>query len=81
MKRMHIHVGVENTDEGEAVCCNVRSSKARVTDPAWETFKTMDDAQLFSESAEPEEVECCTPESKGKPNCCVPSKKTAGCCD
>ena len=72
-------------DEGETVCCYARSSKAWVKDPsgvAWESFKTMADAQLFSEEeAKPEDAACCTPETKGKPNCCVPSEKTAGCCD
>ncbi len=23
---------------------------------------------------------CCTPETMGKPGCCEPSEKTAGCC-
>lgn len=72
-------------DEGDTVCCYARSSKAWVKDPsgvAWESFKTMADAQLFSEEeAKSEEAACCTPETKGKPNCCVPSEKTAGCCD
>ena len=72
-------------DEGDTVCCYARSSKAWVKDPsgvAWESFKTMADAQLFSEEeAKSEEAACCTPETKGKPNCCVPSEKTTGCCD
>lgn len=71
-------------DEGETVCCYARSSKAWVKDPAgvaWESFKSMADAQLFSQETQPDEAACCTPESKGKPNCCVPSEKTAGCCD
>lgn len=70
-------------DEGETLCCYARSSKAWVTDPvgvAWETFKTMEDVQLFSATATAEEAACCTPETKGKPNCCMPSKETAGCC-
>ena len=71
-------------DEGEAVCCYAHSDKSWVKDPsgvAWEAYKTMGDAQLFSASAdEAGESACCTPETKGQPGCCEPSEKTAGCC-
>lgn len=70
-------------DEGETVCCYARSDKSWVKDPsgvAWEAYKTMGDAQLFSENDEPAEEACCTPETMGTPGCCVPSEKTAGCC-
>ena len=39
------------TEEGETVCCYARSDKSWVQDPAgipWETYRTMEDAQLFS---------------------------------
>lgn len=71
-------------DEGETVCCYARSDKSWVTDPAgiaWEAYQTMDDAQLFSEVSSPDEGACCVPETKGQPDCCVPSEKTAGCCE
>lgn len=71
-------------DEGETVCCYARSDKSWVQDPsgiAWETYRTMEDVQLFSGQEEFGEGACCTPETMGTPNCCEPSEKTAGCCD
>ena len=38
-------------DEGETVCCYARSEKSWIQDPsgiAWEAYRTMEDAQLFS---------------------------------
>jgi len=70
-------------EEGETVCCYARSEKSWVQDPsgiAWEAYRTMEDAQLFSDQRHQVESACCTPESKGTPDCCVPSEKTAGCC-
>ena len=70
-------------DQGETVCCYARSDKSWVEDPsgiAWEAYKTMEDVQLFSASASPEEKVCCTPETKGQPDCSEPSEKAAGCC-
>ncbi len=70
-------------DQGETVCCYARSDKSWVEDPsgiAWEAYKTMEDVQLFSASASREEKACCTPETKGQPDCCEPSEKAAGCC-
>jgi len=72
------------TDEGETVCCYARLEKSWVQDPseiAWETYRTMEDVQLFSGQAESTEGACCTPENMGTPNCCEPSAQTAGCCD
>ncbi len=71
-------------DEGETECCYARSDKSWLQDPAgtvWETFNTMADAQLFNSNPADSETACCTPESKGQPGCCVPSIKTAGCCN
>lgn len=70
-------------DEGETVCCYARSEKSWVQDPAgipWEAYRTMEDAQLFSGHADQAESACCTPETMGQPECCIPSDKTAGCC-
>ena len=72
------------TDEGETVCCYARSEKSWIQDPsgiAWETYRTMEDVQLFSGDNELTQEACCTPETMGTPNCCEPSAKTAGCCD
>ena len=71
-------------DEGETVCCYARSDKTWVEDPtgiAWEAYQTMEDVNLFSGTAAAGEEACCTPETKGQPNCCEPSEKTVGCCD
>lgn len=71
-------------DEGKTVCCYALSDKSWIQDPSglpWETYRTMEDAQLFSGSSESPEGACCTPETMGFPNCCAPSAKTGGCCD
>jgi catechol 2,3-dioxygenase-like lactoylglutathione lyase family enzyme len=70
-------------DEGETVCCYARSDKSWLEDPsgiAWEAYKTMADAQLFSAGAEPEQGACCTPETKAQPGSTAPADKTTGCC-
>lgn len=69
--------------EGETTCCYARSDKSWVQDPAgipWEAYRTMEDAQLFAGQPKKAESVCCTPETKGQPDCCIPSKKTAACC-
>lgn len=70
-------------EEGETVCCYARSDKSWIQDPAgipWEAYRTMEDAQLFSGQPDEAESACCTPETMGKPDCCIPFEKTAGCC-
>ena len=70
-------------EEGETVCCYARSEKSWVQDPAgiaWEAYRTMEDVQLFSGHADQAETACCTPDTKGTPDCCEPSENTAGCC-
>ena len=71
-------------DEGDTVCCYARSEKSWIQDPSgipWEAYRTMEDAQLFSGEFDSAEAACCTPGTVGKPDCCEPSEKTAGCCD
>lgn len=70
-------------DEGETVCCYAKSDKTWVQDPAgvpWETYRTMEDAQIYGEKPVSTESACCIPETMGTPNCCEPSTQTAGCC-
>jgi catechol 2,3-dioxygenase-like lactoylglutathione lyase family enzyme len=70
-------------DEGETVCCYAKSDKTWVQDPAglpWETYRTMEDAEIYGKNPVMEEGSCCTPATKGTPNCCEPSEATAGCC-
>ena len=71
--------GIETFDDGETVCCYSRSEKTWVNDPsgvAWETYQTMDDAQVYTESDQSTDSECCVPEmnetSSGdtKSHCC-----------
>lgn len=71
------------TEEGETVCCYAKSDKSWVQDPAgiaWEAYRTMEDAEMFAGKSATAESACCTPETKGTPNCCEPSEKTVGCC-
>jgi len=73
-------------DEGETVCCYARSDKSWLLDPAgiaWETYRTMEDAQVFSDNSDSnsEASACCTPATKAQPACCEPSEKTKGCCN
>lgn len=82
--RERLHVGdIVVANEGGAVCCYARSEKSWMRDPggiAWEAYRTMEDAEIFSGKADSPRGACCTPETKGIPNCCEPSQKTAGCC-
>lgn len=76
------HLPVVN--EGTKVCCYALSDKSWIQDPSglpWETYRTMEDAHLFSDSSESSEGTCCTPLTMATPNCCEPSDTTAGCCD
>ena len=68
-------------DQGDTVCCYARSDKSWLEDPsgiAWEAYHTMEDAELYS--PQDSASACCTPETKGQPNCCAPSEQTKGCC-
>lgn len=60
-------------DEGEAVCCYALSEKSWMKDPsgvAWETFHTMGEAQIFSDtsSEQNQDSACCVPETNNP--CC-----------
>ena len=70
-------------DEGETVCCYANSEKSWVQDPsgiAWEAYRTMDDAQIFSSKVVADESACCPDRPISKTQCCEPSEKTVGCC-
>jgi catechol 2,3-dioxygenase-like lactoylglutathione lyase family enzyme len=70
-------------DEGETVCCYAKSEKSWVRDPsgiAWEAYRTMADAQIFSSEAVTEQTACCAEPRASNEPCCEPSEKTAGCC-
>lgn len=62
-------------DEGKTTCCYAESSKAWVQDPsgvAWETYRTMADAEVFSQKTK----------SEGDGGCCVSDddKPESKCC-
>jgi catechol 2,3-dioxygenase-like lactoylglutathione lyase family enzyme len=70
-------------DEGETVCCYANSEKSWVQDPAgiaWEAYRTMDDAQIFSTKLRGSETACCAEERVSNAACCEPSEKASGCC-
>jgi len=70
-------------DEGETVCCYANSEKSWVQDPAgmaWEAYRTMEDAQIFSSKLASDESACCMEQIVSKAACCEPSEKTTGCC-
>ncbi len=59
--------------EGTATCCYSESSKAWVKDPsglAWETYRNMADADIFSEKPKAAEAACCAPAMPTKTSCC-----------
>jgi hypothetical protein len=69
--------------EGETVCCYARSEKSWVQDPAgvaWEAYRTMEDAQVFSSKAAPSASGCCAEKPASETACCEPSEKTTACC-
>jgi catechol 2,3-dioxygenase-like lactoylglutathione lyase family enzyme len=71
-------------EEGETVCCYAKSEKSWVQDPAgiaWEAYRTMEDAQIFSSKMAARESACCAePSVSQSAACCEPSEKTTGCC-
>ena len=71
-------------NEGETVCCYAKSDKTWVTDPAgipWETYRTMEDAQLFSgKTSTPDNNKACCPSKPvEQAPCCIPSEKPTSC--
>jgi len=60
-------------NQGETVCCYAKSDKAWVQDPsgiAWETYRSMEDVQIFSDNNAITEEACCTPDVKKQSSCC-----------
>jgi len=53
-------------DQPETTCCYARSSKYWITDPqgvAWETYRTMGEAEIYGSSRKEAVDACCAPES------------------
>lgn len=65
---------MQTFDEGETTCCYAKSDKTWVEDPsgiAWETYRNMEDAEIFNDAAS-EETACCAPNET--------DPEPAGCC-
>lgn len=65
---------MQTFDAGETTCCYAKSDKTWVEDPngiAWETYRTLDDADTFSDASS-EETACCSSDSA--------EPEPAGCC-
>lgn len=60
------------SDVGVSTCCYAKSNKAWVSDPsgvAWETYQTMADVEVYSESKAPSTERCCASTEPGN-KCC-----------
>ena len=72
LRENFVRAGIATHDDGETTCCYARSEKSWVKDPdgvAWETFHTMDDADIPAASGE--RVACCSDEAHSSA-CCAP---------
>lgn len=73
---------VDVLEDGTTTCCYARSDKSWVQDPAgipWEAYRTMEDAQFFSESMDGSPGACCTPDTPAKLISLKPSASKGGC--
>jgi catechol 2,3-dioxygenase-like lactoylglutathione lyase family enzyme len=71
-------------DEGETVCCYARSDKSWVKDPsgiAWESYRTMEDVEVYSNRNADATESCCAPDIRDEPRSSNVSDKAANCCD
>lgn len=68
-------------EEGTTTCCYARSDKSWVQDPAgipWEAYRTMEDAQFFSENMDGTEGACCTQDTPAQLISLKPSASKGG---
>ena len=73
---------IQVLEEGATTCCYARSEKSWVQDPAgipWEAYRTMEDAQFFSESMAGTEGACCAPEAPAQLISLTPPARKGGC--
>jgi catechol 2,3-dioxygenase-like lactoylglutathione lyase family enzyme len=77
--RKHMNLSELNVlHEGATTCCYAVSDKTWTQDPngvAWETYHTMDDAELFKVSPESRPTACCAPHEEAEER-----GVNAGCC-
>jgi catechol 2,3-dioxygenase-like lactoylglutathione lyase family enzyme len=71
------------TEEGEILCCYAKSDKSWVLDPAgiaWEAYRTMEDAEIFSAHSAHSETACCEPVRLDRPESKMRAQETSDCC-
>lgn len=69
--------------EGETLCCYAKSDKTWVLDPAgiaWEAYRTMEDAEIFSTHSTQADTACCAPTLLATPISRKSEQETSGCC-
>ena len=69
-------------EEGATTCCYARSDKSWVQDPAgipWEAYRTMEDAQFFSDNTDGAGGACCAPDAPVQLISLKPSGSKGGC--
>ena len=83
MRERFKHADMSVFDEGETVCCFARSDKTWVQDPSglpWEAYRTMEEAEVFSDKKHHAENACSTPDTSNEAECCEPSPSSQACC-
>ena len=82
--RKQLNAGnIPATEEGETLCCYAKSDKTWIMDPsgvAWEAYRTMEDADIFSTRAPESDSSCCGPGFGTSPDSEAATKETSGCC-
>lgn len=70
-------------EEGETLCCYAKSDKTWILDPAgiaWETYRTMEDAEIFSTHSTQADTACCAPILLATPESKKSAQETSSCC-
>jgi len=82
--RQQLNAGnVPVTEEGETLCCYAKSDKSWVLDPAgiaWEAYRTMEDAEIFSTDTPKADTACCAPVLLAQPESKRPTPEPSSCC-
>ena len=71
-------------EQGETICCYAKSDKTWVVDPAgiaWETYRTMEEAETFSSSLTQPDTLCCKPSLFATPQSQTTEPTASNCCN
>ena len=71
------------SDQPDAQCCYARSDKYWITDPqgiAWETYRTLGEAEIFGADAKPQTRGACCAPSGDPVAVAAPKAPTRACC-